>query len=351
MNFGFDDDQQALRDAADKVLAAECGAGVVRNSLEDPHAWRALWDMIVELGWTSLSVPESCGGMGLGVVDLAGLAEVTGRWALPVPFITTVGLAAPVLAATSADPAALAAIAEGTVTTVAVGGVRYDGVMLSGTAHQVPDAARAAKIVVVADGEAGTVIATVTPTTPGVRIDPVSSADPNRPLATVHFDDVCDITVTAANPEPGFDVARVVLAAELVGVAARLLEMSVEHASTRVQFDRPIGAFQAVKHRLADTHVAIERARTLVYDAAMVHDDPTSGADRRRDLAALAKAAASDAALQASRSAVQVHAAIAITWEHDVHLFSRRARQGAIALGDAATNYRRAALAFVERGR
>ena len=356
MNFGFDDGQQALRATAHTLLAAECDSSVVRRSLEDPDAWRPLWDTIVGLGWTSLSVPEAHGGLGLGIVDLVGLVEVTGRWALPVPFLTTVGFAAPVLMAASPGSPALAAIAEGAVTAVATGTVRWDGSTLSGTAHQVADAARADTIVVVGDGEGGAdaggvVVTVVSARSPNVRIVPVFSADQNRPMADVHFDQVTGVEVIECQPEPGFDVTRVVLAAELVGVAQRLLEMSVGHASTRVQFERPIGAFQAVKHRLVDTHVAIERARTLVYDAAMVHDDADTSVERRRDLASLAKAAASEAALLASRSAVQVHAAIAITWEHDVHLFSRRARQGALALGDATTMYRRAARAYVEGGR
>ena len=361
MSFGFDDGQQALRAAADTLLAAECDSSVVRRALEDADAWRPLWNTIVELGWTSLSVPEAYGGLGLGVVDLVGLAEVTGRWALPVPFLTTVGFAAPVLMAGSPGSPALAAIAEGTVTAVATGAVRWNGSTLSGTAHLVADATRADTIVVVARsergltdgglGDGGGIVTVVPARSPNVRIVPVLSVDRNRPLADVHFDRVAGVEAVECQPEPGFDVARVVLAAELVGVAQRLLDMSVGHASTRVQFERPIGAFQAVKHRLVDTHVAVERARTLVYDAAMVHDDATTSLERRRDLASLAKAAASEAALVASRSAVQVHGAIAITWEHDVHLFSRRARQGAVALGDATTMYRRAARSYLEGGR
>jgi alkylation response protein AidB-like acyl-CoA dehydrogenase len=257
-----------------------------------------------------------------------------------------------VLMAASPRSPAIAAIAAGAVAAVATGDVRWDGSTLSGTAHQVADAARADLIVAIGQGADGVrVVTVVSAQSPNVRIVPIYSVDQNRPLAEVHFDEVTGVEVAECEPEPGFDVARVVLAAELVGVAQRLLDMSVEHASTRVQFDRPIGAFQAVKHRLVDTHVAIERARTLVYDAAMVHDDADTSVERRRDLASLAKAASSEAALLASRSAVQVHAAIAITWEHDVHLFSRRARLGAVALGDAPTMYRRAARAYVEGDR
>jgi alkylation response protein AidB-like acyl-CoA dehydrogenase len=349
VNFGFDEDQRALREAAEAFLAKEAGPGFVRAALEDPQAWRPLWAAIVELGWTSLAVPESAGGLGLGVVDLVGLAEVTGRWALPVPFVTSAGLAAPLLAA---HPDALAAIAGGAVTTLAVqgpdvfdadptAGVTWDGRSLRGRKRLVPDAVRADAIAVVAAGADGPVVALVPAGADGLAIEPTHAADPNRPLADLELDVVAP--AVAVDPEPGLDVARTVLAAELVGVADRLLGLSVEHATTRTQFDRPIGAFQAVKHRLADLYVAVERARTLTYDAAMVLDDDDSPRGRRALVASLAKAAASEAALTAARTGVQVHGAIGITWEHDVHLFARRARQGAAALGDHLAHYRRAA--------
>ncbi|MCU1377877.1 MAG: acyl-CoA dehydrogenase [Acidimicrobiales bacterium] len=346
MNFGFDEDQEALREAAEKLLAAESPPAFVREALEDPDAWRPLWSTIVDLGWTSLAVPERLGGLGLGVVDLVALAEVTGRWVLPAPWMSAAGLAGPVLAATGAGEGALAGIAEGAVSTLAAeGDVRWDGRTLRGTARRVPDAVRADVLVVLAAGPDGRVVGVVP--AHDVRIEPTPAADPNRPLADVHLDVV--VPVVAADPEPGLDVARTVLAAELVGVADRILEVTVEHARERVQFDRPIGAFQAVKHRLADLFVAVERARTLTYDAAMVLDDPASSTGRRREVASLAKAAASEAAILAAKSGVQLHGAIAITWEHDLHLFARRARQGASALGDHLFHYRRAAESFLGR--
>jgi alkylation response protein AidB-like acyl-CoA dehydrogenase len=131
-------------------------------------------------------------------------------------------------------------------------------------------------------------------------------------------------------------------------VADRILEVTVEHARTRCQFGRPIGGFQAVKHRLADLYLAVERARTLTYDAAMVHDDPDAGPARREVAASLAKAAAGEAAMSAARTGVQLHGAIAITWENDLHLLARRARQGSLALGDHRVHYRRAAEVFLD---
>ena len=132
-------------------------------------------------------------------------------------------------------------------------------------------------------------------------------------------------------------------AAELVGLAARVLDMTVTHANTREQFDRVIGSFQGVKHRLADCYVAIERARSLTYGAAMLVTDPVADAEETWRAAALAKAAASEAAVETARAGVQVHGALGMTWEHDVHLYLRRAWQLEPVLGDSAALYRAAA--------
>jgi alkylation response protein AidB-like acyl-CoA dehydrogenase len=355
VHFGFDEDQEALRAAAESLLAVESPPIVARSALEDPDAWKPVWATIVGLGWTSLAVPEAHGGLGLGVVDLVALAEVTGRWVLSAPFLSSAGLAGPVLSATGGHEDALAAIAAGTVTTLAgadpAGGVTWDGAALRGTARCVPDATRAETFVVVATGPAGSVVAVVPAGVDDVRIEPTHAADPSRPLADVHLDVALPASaVLAADPAPGLDAALAVLSAELVGVADRILEVTVEHARSRTQFGRPIGAFQAVKHRLADLYVAVERARTLTYDAAMVLDDPDATPARRAVAASLAKAAAGEAATSAARTGVQLHGAIAITWEHDLHLLARRARQGSLALGDHRVHYRRAAEAFLDAG-
>jgi len=362
VNFGFDEDQEALREAAEKLLAAESGLALTRIALEDPDAWRPLWDTIVEQGWPSLAVPEALGGLGRGVVDLVALAEVTGRWTLPVPFMSTAGLAGPVLAAAGADDA-LARLADGAVTTLAVtepggrnddpaAGVTWDGHMLRGAKRFVPDAKRAETLVVVASGPTGAVVAVVPAAAEGVRIEPTHAADPSRPLADVHLEIALPAAaVTEADPGPGLHAAWTVLAAELVGVADRILAMTVDHAMTRTQFDQPIGAFQAVKHRLADLYIAVERARTLTYNAAMVLDDPLTPPSRSGQAASLAKAAASETAVSAAKTGIQLHGAIAITWEHDLHLLGRRARQASLALGDHLFHYRRAAQASLAQSR
>jgi alkylation response protein AidB-like acyl-CoA dehydrogenase len=194
---------------------------------------------------------------------------------------------------------------------------------------------------VVAHGPEGFVMAGVNVSS--VTVIPLESVDPSRPCVDVVIDTEIDpALVRSFDAAEAQDVARVVLAAELVGVVDRLIELTADHARSRSQFDRPIGAFQAVKHRLADLYVALERARSLTYAAAMTLDDDDESRSTRR-AAALAKAAASEVAVNAARSAVQLHGAMAITWEHDVHLLARRARHGALWLGDARTQYERAA--------
>jgi alkylation response protein AidB-like acyl-CoA dehydrogenase len=362
VNFGFNEDQQSLRDAAERVLAVESPPALVRAGIDDAQAWRSLWKTIVDLGWTGLAVPEAHGGLGLGIVDLVALAEITGRWVLSAPLLSGAGFAGPLLSTIDSPAAldALAGIAAGTVTTLAVAGpdprlddpaagATWDGSTLSGTKRLVTDASRAEVLVVVAAGSDGPVVAIVPTAQAGVRVELVDSVDPNRPLADVHFDAVAldPGSVVAVATGPGLDAARTVAAAELVGVCDRVLEIAIDHVSSRHQFGRAIGSFQAVKHRLADVYVATERARTLTYNAAMVLDDNGSSAADGTAAAAMAKAAASEAAIFAAKSGVQVHGAIAMTWEHDLHLFTRRARQGALCLGDHRTHYRRAGAAYL----
>lgn len=358
MNFGFSEEQESLRETAARVLAAESPPAVVRAAIDDPDAWRSVWKTIVELGWTGIAVPEAHGGLGLGVVDLVALVEVTGRWVLPAPLTSSTGLAAPMLAAAEGPgPAeALGEIVAGHVAALAADGVAdhptasvsWDGRRLTGTCRLVPDAARADLLAVPAASDDGPVVVAVPTSADGVRVDQLESVDPTRPIADVSFDVPLDASsVAPCDVDSRLDIARIVLAAELVGVCDRMLEVTVEHVRSRRQFDRPIGAFQAVKHRLADAYVLTERARTLTYNAAMLQDDGEATREARADAAALAKAAASEAGIVVAKSGVQLHGAIAMTWEHDVHLFTRRARHAALCLGDHRYHYRRAAEGYL----
>jgi alkylation response protein AidB-like acyl-CoA dehydrogenase len=165
-------------------------------------------------------------------------------------------------------------------------------------------------------------------------------------VARVAFDATAEAVLPVGRPA-ATTIPLTAAAAELVGLASRVLDIAVTHAGTREQFDRVIGSFQAVKHRLADCYVAVERARSLTYAAAMLAADPAADTDEAWRAAALAKAAASDAAVETARAGVQVHGALGMTWEHDMHLYLRRAWQLAPLLGDSATLYRQAAASLV----
>jgi alkylation response protein AidB-like acyl-CoA dehydrogenase len=351
VNLAFTEDQEALRASARQVLAAEAPMSVVREVIDDPDRWRSLWTTVAALGWPALCLPGPAGGLDGDVVSLVGLLEVAGEALLPAPLLSTAGLAAPLLLAGGAGPDLLAEVAGGAVATAAVhradGSVdaappaTWDGHSLQGQAGFVPDGARASLIVVLAGHDGRPVLAAVR-SGAGVDVVAAASVDPTRPLAEIRLDVPGErVALLPGDPGRGLDTARTAVAADLVGVAARALARTVEHVRTREQFGRPIGAFQAVKHRLADAYVAVERARSLTYRAAMLLDDPDAAGVPVA--AALAKAAASEAAVLVAKAGVQLHGAVGMTWEHDMHLFLRRARQGALLLGDARHHYRRAA--------
>ena len=338
MHAGLTESQRELRDSVRAVLLAECPPGVVRACYDDPERWRGLWKTVVDLGWTEMAEPSN----DLGCVELVLVLEELGRVAAPIPFLSTVGLSAGALAATSQDasyevaghPASLLWLGSGDrclEPTLAV----EDG-RVRGHAGEVADAPRAERFVALARAKGGHVLVTFAPGS--VSIEQGQALDPSRPLATVSVDAVPD-SMVAVSLHEALTVPLTAAAAELVGVAQRLLDLAVTYAKTREQFGQPIGSFQGIKHKLADTYVAVERARSLTYLAAMTVD-ASEGAWRH---ALLAKAVASETAMAAARACVQVHGAIAQTWEHDVHLFVRRAWQSAASMGDARVLYKEAA--------
>ncbi len=359
VQFGYDDEQEALQESAAAFFATRCTSAFVRDAGADPDAWRGLWVEMVELGWTALLVPETFGGAGARLADLVALLDVSGRFVVPAPLVTSSGIAVPALLDALDGPGVFAetlhAIAHGTVAaSVGAGpdpgsgpdaGLRWDGRVLHGRAGTVPDASRADVFVVACAGPDGSPTVLVVPAA-AARVEPRESIDPGRPCAMVVFDGAEPTEVADASPRPGVDAARTALAAELLGVADRALTIAVEHAQSREQFGKPIGSFQAVKHRLADVYVAAQRARTLVFHAAMVLDD-ASATDTERELAAaMAKGAASGAAVFAARALVRTLGALGITAEHDAHLFLRRARSGAQLLGTERETYLRVGRLF-----
>ena len=312
MNFEIDEQQRDFAASIDAALgAADMPAAVRAWAAGDPAPGRKVWAQLADLGVTALMVPEKFDGIEAHPVDLVVAAERLGRWCVPGPVTESIAVA-PVLLA---DDERSAALASGElIATVAM-------------PPQVPravDADTAGLILVAADGKVSD----------GTAGDEAESVDPSRKL----------FEVSASGEGQSADVARayefgvLATAAQLVGAGQALLDMSVEYAKQRSQFGTVIGTYQAIKHKLADVHIALELARPLVYGAALSVADESP--ETARDVSA-AKVAASDAALLAARSALQTHGAIGFTQEHDMSLSLLRVQALRSAWGDPALHRRR----------
>ena len=367
MEFGFTTEQEALRDSAREVLAVEAGPAAYRRAMEKSKTGtdEKLWSTVTGLGWTGVAIEESLGGLGLGLIELCVLQEELGRALAPVPFFPTVSLAAQVAGAFEgpARDALLRAVASGEARATLALGLkegRYDaagvsvkaartdagGWRFSGTASLAPEAHLADQIVVVArtarsrKPEEGLSVFIVPATALRSKPKPQPSLDGARRLADVKFGGV-EVPASAMLGVEGeawpvvagaLDRAAVLLSAEAVGIATAMLERSVAYAREREQFGRPIGSFQAISHRCADMLLVTETARSHVYYAAWALEESAPDAHLA---AATAKAAAADAARITANDAIQVHGGIGFTWEHDLHLFYRRAKFCELFLGDA----------------
>ncbi len=335
MHFAFTDQQLEFRDAVRQVLAKECTSDDVRAAYEAPAGRTSRWATLAELGVVGLSVPEAHGGLGLGLVDLAPLAEETGRVILPEPLVATTGMAAPLLADLDAAGTAdgrigpwLDAIASGHLT-VAVGDPRWPGEPVAG-------AVGADLLLLVADGPDGRELHGVDAAS--VTVTPVPSLDPTRRLGTPEWTPSPGTLLVSgeqaeAHLAATVDRAAVAIGAELLGLADAMVTLTAAYAKDRQQFGKPIGSFQAVKHLLAGAQVLLEFARPVVYGAAWALDSGSADASRA---ASVAKAYASDAATEAARVSLQVHGAIGYTWECDLHLALKRTWALAEAWGSAA---------------
>ncbi len=363
-DFGFGPDELLLRDQARKLLREQAGIERLRRLVAaDHHAAyesdpqpapydRDLWLQMVELGWPGLAVPESAGGVGMTAIAVAALVEEVGRVALPSPLVATL-VATYVLREAGATPW-LARVLAGDAATLAVTnaggswepgdtdvGTRPtgDGVTLTGQASFVQDARKASLFVVSARSTTGIGLYAVPASAAGVRIAPDRIVDLTRDQATVAFDGVrvgADGVVAAAPRgvevlERATPAILTLVAADLCGAAEWQLQTTTEYARTRVQFDRPIGFFQAVKHPIVNMMLAVDRARSLMYAAACAIDHEPDDALR---LARMAKAAASDAAAFCSDRSVQLHGGIGFTWECDVHLYFKRQKHNQLLYGD-----------------
>jgi alkylation response protein AidB-like acyl-CoA dehydrogenase len=351
MNFDFSDDSKLLREQAQRFLREHCTPKAVRHVLEghapsDPALWRAM----AEMGWLGAAIPEQYDGAGLGYEALCVLAEELGRVLAPVPFTSTVCLAAEVILAAGTEAQkrdylprivrgeliATLALAEGPgePRPAAIRARLADG-RVSGSKWPVPDGSIAQLALVVARDGIGVSLAIVDLTAPGVNRTVLAMVDPSRNHAKIEFDNAP--AVALGEPGQGSDIVRRVLdraailtAFEQVGGATASLEMGTAYAKERYAFGRPIGSFQAIKHKLADVYVATELARSNAYYAAWAL---ASDAAELPLAAATARVSASDAFYLAAKENIQVHGGVGFTWDYDCHLYYRRAKLLALSLG------------------
>jgi alkylation response protein AidB-like acyl-CoA dehydrogenase len=361
----FTSDQEDLRASIRAVLTRECPIGLVREVTEKGVTAGALQDRMTELYWPALTIPEADGGMGLGAVELAVLAEELGRAVAPGPLFATLALFVPAVREVgTAEQRArfLGPVAEGTASgTLAVAGrggrwdplhpdvtARPDGDwwVLDGQAHYVLDAGRVDHIAVAARTDGGVSLLVVP--AGQARVSPVRTLDATRTLATVDFGGVSvasDGLVgrpggAAAGLARALEEATAALAADLVGTCSAIFEIALDYAKVREQFGVKIGSFQAMKHKLTDMFVALEAARAMAYFAAVAIAED----DERRGLAAsMAKALAGDCERRVAQEGIQTLGGIGYTWEHDMHLYVKRAMSSAALLGTAEEHRQRVA--------
>ncbi len=351
---------EALRDAVRGLVsghptrpAAESPAGY------DTGGWARLCR---EIGVAGLAVPERYGGAGATLRETCVVLEELGRSLTPTPMLGCAVLAGHALLL-GGDPEACARLLPGICAgariaalawTPAAGGwdpdapacaATADG-RLTGEAHHVLDAEAADTLLVAARDGAGPALYEVEATASGVTRRPASSLDLTRRLGVVRLDDVPGRRLDGGNPLPALrDVACVALSAEQVGAASRALELTVEYAKIRVQFGRPIGSFQALQHRLAEAYVRLEAARSASYAAA---EALVAGDRDASERAAVAKVYCTETLQSVAAEMVQIHGGIAITWEHDAHLYLRRAHATAQLFGAPSTHLDRLTAALLQ---
>jgi alkylation response protein AidB-like acyl-CoA dehydrogenase len=315
MLFEFDADQRMWQDVVRDIVTKECPPSLIRGVVDGESDPQPLWRTYVKLGWTELTDPAQ-------MIELAIVLEELGRALDPTPYLATLSQFAPMVA--DFDHSQTGA----TVYNGVKAQVDGDTWRLVGTARHVLDGDRADRLAVV--------------TTAGVFVVEASRAtvvrspvfDPGLHVAEVRFDGVpvTRADLSHSDPERARHVALTGLALTVVGACRRVLDLTLEHVRTRTQFGALIGTFQAVQHKAADMHVAIERARALAYFAALTiaEDDP-----RRRLAAAMAKAAAGECQSLVFRHGLQLFGGMGFTWENDLQLALKRAKAGELMLGGA----------------
>ena len=373
-NFAFGEEEKMLRDTARKFLEDNLPTDKLHKLVasnpdlyrEPESIWdRDLWQQIVELGWTTVIVPEENGGMGMSLVALTALVEESGRAALPSPFLVTANSSL-VLRECSAAAAGrlLEEIAGGKTASLAITpktgswahddcDVTLEGDTLNGTAWFVQDARKVDSFIVKAKSSKGIALYEVPAQATGVEIAADTIVDLTRDQAHINFNQVKvsgdqllaeagEGSAALSRAEPGI---LTLVAADMCGAAEWQLQTTVEYARVREQFNRQIGFFQAIKHPLVNVMIMIDHAKSLTYNAACAYDTEPEHAEK---FARMAKSRASDVAAYASNRSIQFHGGIGFTWECFVHLYTKRQKHNQILYGDA--SYQRAKLADILMG-
>ena len=368
MNFAFSEEQEELRRLARKWLAEKSPSPVVRSLMESDRGFEpAMWSEMAQMGWQGMAIPEEYGGAGFGQLELAVLFEEMGRALLPAPFFSTVALGtAAILEAGSEkqkqDVLGRVAAGEATIALAltepngswdevgvkAVAEPSGNGWLVNGTKSFVIDGHTADFLVVAARTAEGVSLFLIEAETEGVSRRRLETMDMTRKQAEVKLEGVKvpDDHLVGSLGEGWTVIERVLekavvnLAAEQVGGAQKCLEMSVDYAKTRHQFGRPIGSFQAIKHKCADMLVEVESAKSACYYAAWAASEDN---DELPVVAPMAKSYCSEAFFHCASENIQIHGGIGFTWEHDAHLYFKRAKSSELLFGDPA--YHRARLA------
>ena len=367
MTLTFTDEQEELRHSVRRFLADKAPMASVRTAVETEEGHdRGVWaQMAGQLGLQGIALPEEFGGLGFGAVELGIVLEELGRALSPEPFLATVALAGRALAAAGDDEARrrwLPGIVDGSVTaalavteegggwgigrvaSLAAGG----GVTLTGVKTFVIDGEGADLLVVAArtpEGAAQLYAVDATQRPAGLTRTRQEVLDPTRRLARVDLVDVParPLGLTEIQVSVLLDLAVIAVSAEQVGTAKACLDLSVEYAKTRVQFGRPIGSFQAIKHKCANMLLALESARSALYHAASLAAAPEPDPAELSAAAAVCGAWCAQTAVDAAKETIQIHGGIGFTWEHDSHLYLKRAKSSELLFGVPTTHRARLA--------
>ncbi len=385
MEFAFTEEQQMIRDTAAGFLAEVSNSEAIRAAMATEAGYdRALWQRIcTEMYWQAIHLPEEVGGMGLGYVELVAMMEQMGRYLLCSPFFSTVCLGANALLVAGSDEQKNAYLGqivagEATATLAFNGGMNRwdaeavtatcektgDGYTLNGEYRYVIDGHTADLLIFAArdagsSGEEGISLFLVPSDAAGVSRQWLPTMDQARKQATVTLSGISVGTDAVLGGQGDgwralakvLDLASIALAAEQVGGCQQLLDMTVEYTSERVQFNRTIASFQAVKHKAADMMLKTEVARSAIYYAACVAQEALEGgpmADELAEAASVVKSYCSDAYFAVAGDAMQLYGGVGFTWEYDIHLYFKRAKSSEHLLGSGAQHRERLAALLLD---